>query len=206
VPHLTRAAEVFELTGPASTQNVRDIQAAARSTGIDVQAFTITSPEDLEPALEAALVGHAQALLTNSGVILTPHFSTIARFAIEHGLPTTSYSIGDVFLGGLLYYGPQLVPLFRRAGNYHADRIPRGAKPADLPLEGPTLFDLIINRSTAGALGIAIPPEFARQVTQWVDGQRRTASNVQVAPSQTCAWSARKRAHAAGHHDNARSV
>lgn len=65
-------------------------------------------------------------------------------------------------------YGAGQVPLYRRAGSYHVDRILRGAKPADLPVEGPTVFELIVNRTTARALGIAIPPEFAAQVTEWV--------------------------------------
>src|SRR5262249_24463565 len=71
-------------------------------------------------------------------------------------------------LGALVSYGPQLAPLYRRAASYHVDRILRGAKPADLPVEGPTVFDLIVNRTTARALGIVIPPEFAVQVTEWL--------------------------------------
>jgi putative ABC transport system substrate-binding protein len=168
VPGLARVAVVFEPVHLASKDDIRDIAAAAQLTGIDVQAIGITSPEDLEPALNACLAGQPQALISNGGVIVTPHFSAIAGFALQHRLPTTSYSIGSLAAGGLLFYGPQLVPLFRRAGSYHVDRILRGAKPADLPVEGPTVFDLVINRTTAAALGLTIPPDVATQVTEWV--------------------------------------
>ena len=71
--------------------------------------------------------------------------------------------------GCLLTYQPDLRALWRRAGSYHVDRILRGANPADLPVEGPTVFNLIVNRTTARALGLAIPPEFAAEVTEWVE-------------------------------------
>jgi putative ABC transport system substrate-binding protein len=76
---------------------------------------------------------------------------------------------GDVSAGVLLDYDADLPTLFRRAGSYHVDRILRGAKPADLPVEGPTVFNLRVNRSTAQALGLTIPLEFAAQVTEWID-------------------------------------
>ena len=90
-------------------------------------------------------------------------------FALQHALPTAASSIDITTVGGLLHYGAELVPLYRRAASYHVDRILRGAKPADLPVEGPTVFHLAINRTTAAALGIMIPPEVAAQVTEWID-------------------------------------
>src|SRR5262249_16320836 len=91
----------------------------------------------------------------------------ISSFAFQHHLPTASTRSSDFNV--LMYYGPELDPLFRRAASFHADRILRGAKPADIPFEGPTVFEVIVNRSTAIKLGIAIPPEFAAQVTMWID-------------------------------------
>jgi putative ABC transport system substrate-binding protein len=90
----------------------------------------------------------------------------VAGFAARHGL--LSASTNSATAGYLLYYGPDLAALLRRAGNYYVDRILRGAKPADLPVEGPTTFDLVMNRATAQALGLTIPPDVAAQVTEWI--------------------------------------
>jgi putative ABC transport system substrate-binding protein len=94
--------------------------------------------------------------------------SAVFDFATRHQLPTASSN--SFTSGALLYYGPNLTALQWRAGNFHVDRILRGARPGDLPVDGPTVFDLIVNRSSARALGLTIPAEFGAQVTRWVEG------------------------------------
>jgi putative ABC transport system substrate-binding protein len=127
----------------------------------------------VEFALEAAAVGHPQALITavGSGIPGTSERSlpAIMSFGLEHGHRSRRTWPAAATVGALLYYGPEIVSLYRRAGSFHVDRILRGAKPGDLPVEGPTMYELIVNRTTARALGIAISADFAVQVSQWVD-------------------------------------
>jgi putative ABC transport system substrate-binding protein len=132
---------------------------------MDAQAVAISSVDDVEPALDAVLAGHPEAVLQVYGALAKLN-SPIASFAKEHGLPSAG---GDVFAGCLLTYEADLPSLSRRAASYHVDRILRGATPADLPVEGPTAFNLRVNSTTAQAIGLSIPPEFAAQVTKWVD-------------------------------------
>jgi putative ABC transport system substrate-binding protein len=175
VPGLARVAVVHTLFVPADVVDWQAVQGAARSTGIDAQAVAIASPNDVERALEACLAADPQALIStlSTGLIIPatnqPAPPVTMGFALQHGLPTASNRPGSTTSGALLYYGPDILPLFRRAGSFHVDRILRGAKPADLPFEGPTVYELQLNRTTARALGIAIPADVASQVTEWVD-------------------------------------
>jgi putative ABC transport system substrate-binding protein len=170
VPGLARVAVVFEPASPAGVIEFRDIQAAAQRAGVEAQAVEISSPGDLARALDAAMAGHPQALIETGGSIIPANQPSIIGFAIQDGLPTAAAStFNSVGAGGLLFYGPNVPALYRRAGSYYVDRILRGAKPADLPVEGPISFELLVNQSTAQALGIAIPPELAAQVTEWIE-------------------------------------
>jgi putative ABC transport system substrate-binding protein len=175
VPGLARVAVVYTLFNPQDVTEWLAVQAAAQPIGIDAQAVAIASPDDVEGTLDACLAGQPQALISsvNSGLIISatnqPATTVIMDFALQHALPTASDRVGTPSVGCLLYYGPDLVALFRRAGSFHADRILRGTRPADLPWEGATVYQLIVNRTTARALGIAIPPDLAIQVTDWVD-------------------------------------
>jgi putative ABC transport system substrate-binding protein len=168
-PSLARVAVVFEAANTHGANDFRETHDATQSIGIDAQAVDITSPEDVKPALNAALAGHPQALTVGGRVILPSAMPEVVGFANQHGLLSASYETTTLLdAGGLLYYGPDSLALYRRAANYQVDHILRGAKPSDLPVEGPSVFDLIVNRTTARMLGIAIPPEFAAQVTEWV--------------------------------------
>jgi putative ABC transport system substrate-binding protein len=177
IPGLTRVAIVLQSGSATGENDIRAIQAAAQSIGIDAQAVEIGPAldiNDLERTLDAALADNPEALIsTVAGSFLTrdrepqPANAVIMGFATQRRLPTVASGIGVA--GNLLYYGHNLVALYRHTSNYYVDRILRGAKPADLPVEGPTVFDLIVNRTTAQALGLTIPPDLAAQVTQWVD-------------------------------------
>jgi putative ABC transport system substrate-binding protein len=173
IPGLARVAVVFEAWRTAGVNEWHATQAAAQSLGLEAQPVALASADDIEPALDAALAGRPQALISivaNSTLIPTsnqPASSLLLGFALRNGLPSaaTYNNAGESLL---LYYGPDALPLFRRAGSYHVDRILRGAKAADIPFEGPTVFQLIVNRTTARALGIDVSQDFASQVTEWV--------------------------------------
>src|SRR5262249_23938481 len=108
-----------------------------------------------------------QAMIIQGGGTFPPeHRRAIVAFANQHGLATVANYEGTP---ALLTYGPDRAELMRLVGNYYVDRILRGARPADLPVEGRTPFVLAINRPPATALGISIPPALAAQVTEWVD-------------------------------------
>jgi putative ABC transport system substrate-binding protein len=170
VPGLARVAVVFEADDPPEVNDFRDIQAAAQLIGIDVQAVGLASPDERDRALDAALARQLQALIIVGGGVFPPeHRLAIVDFAKQHGLATAS-TVGSLQTSGvLLLFGPDMAALYHRAANYHLDRILRGANPADLPVEGPTVFDLTINRTTARSLGVTVPPQLAAQVTEWVD-------------------------------------
>ena len=154
VPGLARVAVVFSSQIPSSVSDLSDTQAVAQALGIDVQAVEVVSSGDTERALEAALAVHPQALLGVAGGVNALLHPAVAGFGTQHGLPTASTNSATA--GYLMYYGPDLPALLRRAGNYYVDRILRGAKPADLPVEGPTVFDLVVNRTAARTLGLTL--------------------------------------------------
>jgi putative tryptophan/tyrosine transport system substrate-binding protein len=167
LPGLSRVAFAFEPANPVSANDLRDVRAAAQLVHVDVQPVEISTAQDVEPALEAALAGRPQALISTGGVILPTNLATVADFAVRHELPFASTS-ELTNTPQLLSYGARLLPLYYRSGNYYADRILRGAKPADLPVEQPRDLALVVNLSTAEQLGLHIPAEVAAQVTEWV--------------------------------------
>ena len=132
-----------------------EAQAAARTIGVEVATFEIRRAEDVAPAFEA-LKGRTEALYIASDPLVLTNRVRISTLALGARLPTI-YSFREyVEAGGLMSYGPNLPDLFRRAGDY-VDKILRGAKPADIPVEQPTKFDLVINLTTAKALGLTVP-------------------------------------------------
>jgi putative ABC transport system substrate-binding protein len=167
VPGLARLAVVFDQSIPSSLSDLREIEAVARLAGMAVQTVGLSAGVDPRPPLLAALAGQPQAMLAAAGGINAVIQPAVFAFATQHQLPTaTTQSFTS---GALLYYGPNTRALVWRAGNYHVDRILRGAKAGDLPVEAPTTFDVIVNRTTAQTVGLQIPPEFAAQITEWVD-------------------------------------
>jgi hypothetical protein len=122
---------MFDPAIPSSVTDLRETEAVAQTLGIDAQAVLITSSGDPERAMDGALAGQPQALLAAAGGVNPLLHPVIAAFATRHRLP--SASTNTVTAGYLLYYGPNLPALLRRAGNYYVDRILRGARPAELP-------------------------------------------------------------------------
>jgi putative tryptophan/tyrosine transport system substrate-binding protein len=136
----------------------RETQRASRDLGLQLQSLEVRSGGDFPTALRAALDGRAEALVAVSSRLITLNRQRVIDFAGDHRLVLASSWGPWAKEGALFSYGPDLDPITRRAAHY-VDRIFRGAKPGDLPIEQPTKFDLVINLRTAKALGLTVPPE-----------------------------------------------
>jgi ABC-type uncharacterized transport system substrate-binding protein len=168
VPALHRLAAMGNVSSPAFVLEIGDLQAAARALGLDVATFEIRRGEDIVPAF-AAIKDHADALyVVGSDPLIATRRVAISTLAAAARLPTAHSTREYVEAGGLLSYGPNYADLFWRAGNY-VDKILRGAKPGDLPVEQPTKFDLVINLTTATALGLTIPESFLLRANEVIE-------------------------------------
>jgi ABC-type uncharacterized transport system substrate-binding protein len=142
-------------------------EVAARSLAIQPQLLDVRASKDIDTALDAASRGRAGAVLLLSSPLVFRHRAEIGALAIKKRLPAVSMFVEFAEAGGLMAYGPSLREAFRRAGGY-AGRILQGAKPADMPVERPTKFELVINLKTAKALGLAIPQSLLTRADQVV--------------------------------------
>jgi putative tryptophan/tyrosine transport system substrate-binding protein len=156
VPALRRLAILTKIDNPSAVLEMGDVQAAAHTLGLEVAIAEIRRADDIASAVES-LKGRADALIVPPDVLLLAHRIRINTLALGARLPTMHGSREYVETGGLMSYRPNYSDLFRRSADY-VDRILRGVKPADLPVEQPTKFDLIINLTTGKALGLEIPP------------------------------------------------
>ena len=161
VPNLRRLRVIANIDNSGSVQEMRDIEKTARTLGLDVTTVAIRRHEDIAPAF-ADIKGHTDALYVSGdallNALLTSQRFDINAFALNEKLPTMFNQQHMVELGGLMSYGPSFPDLFRRAAEY-VDKILRGTKPAELPVEQPIKFELVINGKTAAALGLTIPQE-----------------------------------------------
>jgi putative ABC transport system substrate-binding protein len=157
VPALSRVALLVNSNPQSSRVFVEEFQAVAPGLGLTVQPFEARSPAELEPAFDAMTNAGVQALVTAAGGTVFLWRAQIARLAIAHRLAHCAYSRETFEDGALMSYGPDLVEMCRYSAVY-ADKILRGAAPADLPVEQPTKLKFFINLKTAGALGLTIPP------------------------------------------------
>ena len=132
-------------------------EAAARGLGIQLLPLEVRGPEEFVGAFQAATQGQAQALIMPESALFFTQRVRLAELALASRLPTMSGATGYAEAGGLMYYGPDLPGSFHRVAVY-VDKILKGAQPADLPVEQPTTFELVINLKTAKALGLTIPP------------------------------------------------
>ena len=167
VPGLRRLAIMANVDFPAAAQEMDEIQAAATKLGLDVATFELRRAEDIAPAFEA-LKGRGEALYVVGDALVITHRVRINTLALTARMPTIFFLREYVEAGGLMSYGPSFTDLFRRAGDY-VDKILRGAKPADIPVEQPTKFDLVINLTTAKALGLTIPESFLLRADEVIE-------------------------------------
>jgi putative tryptophan/tyrosine transport system substrate-binding protein len=156
VPKLSRVAVFGTSTEPGNAQSSREIELAAGALGVKLQYLDILASKDVETAFEAARTGRADAVLILASPILTQR-KQIADRALTSRIPAIYDRREFVDTGGLMSYGVNISDLARRAATY-VDKILKGAKPADLPVEQPTKFELIINLKAAKQIGLTIPP------------------------------------------------
>jgi putative tryptophan/tyrosine transport system substrate-binding protein len=157
VPTLARVAVLWNAANPVKVLDWHETQAAASVLGLQLQSLEVRGSPDFDGAFDAATRDRAEALVVLPDGLINSHRKQIVDFATASRLPGMYPYREFVEAGGLMSYAPSYVDLFRRAAVY-VDRILQGAKPADLPVEQPTKFELVLNRKTAQALGITFPP------------------------------------------------
>ena len=157
VPKLSRVAVLGNATRPGSPQALREINLAADAFGIQLQYLEIQAPKDIEIAFRAASKEHADAVLVMQTPVLISQRRQVADLAVKTRLPTIYGRPEYVEDGGLMSYATSFTDLSRRAATY-VDKILKGTKPADLPVEQPTKFEFIINLKAANQIGLTIPP------------------------------------------------
>jgi len=167
VPSLGRLAIMGNVGNPISVLELGEVQAAARALGLEVITSELRRAEDISPAFDA-LKGRADALYVCTDPLVNTHRIRVNTLALAARLPTMHFYREYVEAGGLMSYGPNLPDLLRRAADY-VDKILRGAKPGDIPVEQPTKFDLIINLTTAKALGLTIPEPFLLRADEVIE-------------------------------------
>jgi len=155
VPGLHRLAIMANVGSPAGVLQMGEAQAAARGLGIEVARVEIRQAEDIGPAIEAVRA-HVEALYVANDPLVATHMARITAVTMAARLPTMYGSREYVEMGGLISYAPSFPDLYRRAAEY-VDKILRGRKPADIPVEQPTKFELVLNLKTAKAFGLTVP-------------------------------------------------
>jgi len=157
VPRVSRVAVFGQSNYPGNSQSLREVELAAGTFGMHLQYLDIRSAKDIETAFRAATKGRADAILGLGSPVLMSHRNRVVDLAATHRLPAIYYFPEFVEAGGLMTYGPSITDLARRAATY-VDKILKGRKPADLPIEQPTKFEFIISLKAAKQIGITIPP------------------------------------------------
>jgi putative ABC transport system substrate-binding protein len=154
--NLSRVAALWSSADPVGLPLLRQLEQAAQRLSVKVTPYNVRGPEDFDPLFEKILKDRANGMLVVGGPVNVVHQSRIIAFASTHGLPAISISRSFVEDGGLMSYGPSFADIMHDTAAYVV-RILKGAKPADLPVEQPTKFELVINLNTAKALGLTIP-------------------------------------------------
>jgi putative ABC transport system substrate-binding protein len=158
LPRLARVAVLWNAANPYSAIVFKETQVAGRTLGIEVQSLEVRGPDDFDGAFETARRLRPDALITVEDPLITvSHATRITEFTSNQQLPSLHGVREFVAAGGLLSYGANLADLFRRAA-YYVDKILKGVKPADLPVQQPTKFEFVINLNTAKAFGLSFPP------------------------------------------------
>jgi len=165
LPKLSRIAFLVRATSPATAQYVKEAELAARTLGAQLQVLAVRDSSDFEGAFSSAR--GASALLVVDDAVMTAHRTQIAELALKNRLPTI-YGLSEMVLaGGLMAYGPHYGDLYQHAAT-QVHKILKGAKPADLPVEQPTRFELVVNLKTAKTIGLTIPQSLLQRADQIV--------------------------------------
>jgi putative ABC transport system substrate-binding protein len=167
VPSLRRVAVIGNVDTPIIPMEMDSVQAAAAKLGLEAIRLEVRKPDDIVPAIEG-IKGRADGLYVCTDPFLTTQRVRINTLAVSLKLPTMNAFREYVQSGGLISYGPNFAALFRRSADF-VDKILRGAKPADIPVEQPVKFDLIVNLTTAKALGLTIPETFLSRADEVIE-------------------------------------
>jgi putative tryptophan/tyrosine transport system substrate-binding protein len=168
VPRVGRVAVLWNANNPGKAAELRELEAAAQRLAIAVWPIEVRSEADFERAFRTISLERADALLTLREPLVQGHQKQIVQFAARNRLPDMHVGSEWADDGGLMAYGPSLREIFRRSAVY-VDKILKGAKPADLPIERPTRFELVINLKTAKALGLTIPPPVVARADRLIE-------------------------------------
>lgn len=168
VPGLKRLAVLWNSNNPVSKPELEEAEAAARSAGLQIQSISLSTPNDLQLVFNKMTTDRAQALMILSDAMLYGNRRQIADRATANHLPTITYTREFAKSGALIGYGPDLNVITGRAAIY-VDKILKGAKPRDLPIEQPTKFELVINMRTARTLGLTLPPTLVGRADEVIE-------------------------------------
>jgi putative ABC transport system substrate-binding protein len=157
IPKLSRVTVLGNSNEPANPKTLKEIEPTAGALGVQVQSLDVLDPKDIEPAFQGATKASADALVVLPSAVLNIHRAKVANLALKSRLPSIYFRQEFVQVGGLVSYGTSFTDLSRRAATY-VDRILKGTKPADLPVQQPTKFELVLNLKTAKQIGLVIPP------------------------------------------------
>jgi ABC-type uncharacterized transport system substrate-binding protein len=167
VPGMRRLAILGNVGNPFTVLEIEEVQAAARTLGLEVHTPEIRRAQDIAPAFET-LRGRTDAIYVSTDPLVLTNLTRINTLALGSRLPTIYSSRDYVEAGGLVSYGPNYPDLWRRAAEF-VDKILRGAKPGDIPVEQPTKFDFVINLTTAKVLGLEIPPTLLARADEVIE-------------------------------------
>jgi putative ABC transport system substrate-binding protein len=165
VPRLARVAVLGNTAIPGNAQVVKEMETAAQAVRVHLQYLDVPGSTDMETAFREASQARADAVLVLNNPVITAQRTQAADLAVKSRLPAVYVAREFVEAGGLMSYGVNMPDLFRRAASY-VDKILKGAKPADLPVEQPMQFELVINLKAAKAIGLMIPPTVLFQATE----------------------------------------
>ena len=167
-PKIVRVAVLWNPANPAKAEDWRETQGAARALGLTLQTAGVRGSDDFASAFAAMTTQRPDAFLTLDDPLILQSRTSVVAFATKQRLPVIYPQREYTDAGGLMSYGPSISDMFRRAATY-VDKILKGARPADLPVEQPTKFELVINLKTAKALGLTIPPSLLGRADQVIE-------------------------------------
>jgi putative tryptophan/tyrosine transport system substrate-binding protein len=167
VPQVSRVTVLYNAVNPVHSLSLPEAREAARALAMELQALEVRQGDDLASAFAALTAWRAEAVLALTGPPFATELAHLAQLAAAHRVPAMFIRREFVEVGGLLAYGPSYADNFRRAATY-VDKILKGAKPADLPVEQPIKYELVINLKTAQALGLTIPPTLLFQADEGI--------------------------------------
>ena len=168
LPHASRIGLLWHRTSDIDALTRRETEEAARAAKVSLTIQGVDGPADFDRAFGAIVADGAGGLLVASSAVFYGHRRRLAELGLKHRVPTMFVFREYVEAGGLMAYGPSYVELFQRAAGY-VDRILKGARPADLPVEQPTTFELAVNLKTAKALGLTLPPSVLARASEIIE-------------------------------------